>query len=74
MAKRYSSRDFFRQMPNVLLAPYFQGHELFADLDFTAMKEGKPEALFTAWLELPDDRCHGMSGSGRGVDLGCRHQ
>ncbi len=51
---QYSTRDFFRQMPNALLARYFQGRGLFADLDFAVMKEGKPDALFAAWLELPD--------------------
>lgn len=54
MARHYSTRDFFRQMPNALLARYFQERELFADLDFAAMKEGKPDELFAAWLDLPD--------------------
>ena len=60
MARHYSTKDFFRQMPNALLARYFQGRGLFTDLDFAAMKEGKPDALFTAWLELPDDHRHAM--------------
>jgi hypothetical protein len=45
MARDYSSKSFFRQMPNALLARYFQGRGLFADVDFAAMKEGKPEEL-----------------------------
>jgi hypothetical protein len=40
-------------MPNALLARYFHGRGLFADLDFVAMKEGKPDALFEAWIALP---------------------
>jgi hypothetical protein len=56
MARHYSTRDFFRQMPNVLLARYFQGQGLFGDLDFAAMKEGKPDELFKAWLELADSQ------------------
>lgn len=40
-------------MPNALLARYFHGRGLFADLDFAAMKEGKPDALFVAWIALP---------------------
>ena len=56
MARHYSTRDFFRQMPNILLARYFQGQSLFDDLDFAAMKEGKPEELFKAWLELADSQ------------------
>lgn len=54
MTRHYSTREFFRQMPNALLARYFNAHDLFHDLDFAAMKETKPEELFTAWLELPD--------------------
>ena len=55
MARHYSTREFFRQVPNALLARYFSAHGLFADLDFAAMKEAQPDALFTAWLALPDD-------------------
>jgi hypothetical protein len=56
MTRHYSSKDFFRQMPNALLARYFQGRGLFGDLDFAAMKETKPEELFAAWLGLPDNQ------------------
>lgn len=63
MSHHYSTRDFFRQMPNALLARYFQERDLFCDLDFTAMKETKPEALFTAWLELPDEQRKPMDAS-----------
>ena len=54
MARHYTTKDFFRQMPNVLLARYFQGRGLLGDLDFSAMKEGNPDTLFAAWLNLPD--------------------
>jgi hypothetical protein len=60
MARHYSIKDFFRQMPNVLLARYFQERGLFSDLDFVAMKEGKPDELFAAWLALPDARRNEM--------------
>jgi len=43
-------------MPNALLARYFHRRGLFGDLDFAAMRETRPEALFTAWLELPDEQ------------------
>ena len=42
MARHYSTKDFFRQMPNALLARYFQARGLFGDLDFAAMKETQP--------------------------------
>jgi hypothetical protein len=60
MARHYSTRDFFRQVPNVLLARYFQSQGLFGDLDFAAMKEGKPEELFSSWLALPDSQRQDM--------------
>jgi hypothetical protein len=56
MARHYSTRDFFRQMPNVLLARYFQARGLFNELDFAAMKDTQPKELFAAWLELPDSQ------------------
>ena len=54
MARHYTTRDFFRQMPNGLLARYFQARGLLGDLDFAAMKEWRPDELFAAWLALPD--------------------
>ena len=54
MARHYSTKDFFLQMPNALLARYFQERGLFEDLYFAAMKEAKPDELFEAWLALPD--------------------
>jgi hypothetical protein len=60
MARHYSTGDFFLQMPNVLLARCFQGQGLFGDLDFSAMKEGKPEELFSSWLALADSQRQDM--------------
>jgi len=75
MARHYSTKDFFRQMPNALLARYFQGRGLFADLDFAALKESKPDELFTAWLELPDDERHGMDAEFRDIfEMSCEKQ
>ena len=34
MARQYSTRDFFRQMPNAMLARYFAGRTVFGELDF----------------------------------------
>lgn len=60
MARHYSTKDFFRQMPNALLQRYFQGRDAFGDLDFSAMKETKPDALFAGWLEMPDEQRNAM--------------
>ena len=53
MARHSSTKDFFRQTPNALLARYFRARGLFGDLDFSAMKETQPDELFAAWLILP---------------------
>lgn len=72
MARHYSTKDFFRQMPNALLARYFHGKNLFQDLDFTAMKEGNPAALFDAWLTLPDNQRNAMDAEFREIlDMSC---
>jgi len=60
MARQYSTKDFFRQIPNALLARYFHGRGLFDDLDFSDMKETKPDELFAAWLHLPEDQRNAM--------------
>ena len=67
MARHYSTKDFFRQMPNVLLARYFHARGLLGDLDFSAMKEGNPDALFAAWLNLPDDQRNAMDAEFRDI-------
>jgi hypothetical protein len=45
VARHFSTREFFRQMRNALLARYFQERNALADLDFAAMKETQPETL-----------------------------
>ena len=53
MARHYSTKHFFRLMSNALLARYFHERGLFVGFDFAAMKEGKVDPLFEAWLQLP---------------------
>jgi hypothetical protein len=60
VARHYSTKDFFRQIPNDLLAQYFRARGLFEDLDFLAMKETQPDELFSAWLPLPDSQRNEM--------------
>lgn len=56
MARHYSTKNFFRYIPNALLARYFLEQGLFGDLDFGEMKETKPDQLFARWLELPEEQ------------------
>ena len=56
MGRHYSTRDFFRQMPNALLARYFEARGVLAEVDFAALKEARSETLFHAWLKLPESQ------------------
>ena len=67
MTRHYSIKDFFRQMPNALLARYFQAQSVFDELDFSAMKETAPEALLEAWPNLPDSKRNEMEAEFREV-------
>ncbi|MFZ1084393.1 MAG: hypothetical protein WAN35_05475 [Terracidiphilus sp.] len=60
MGSHYSTRNFFRQMPNRLLARYFETHGVLVELDFAAMKETRIDELFAAWLELPEGQRKAM--------------
>lgn len=72
MARHYSTKDFFRQMPNALLARYFQERELFDELDFSAMKETQPNELFAAWLNLSDRQRNEMDAEFQEIfELSC---
>ena len=67
MNRHYSTKEFFRQIPNALLARHFHSNDLFSDFDFAAMKETQPEELFTAWLELPDGQRNTMDAEFREI-------
>ena len=72
MARHYSTKDFFRQMPNVLLARYFHARKFMGDVDFAAMKETQPDALFAAWLYLPDSQRNEFDAEFRDIfELSC---
>ena len=60
MARHYSTRSFFRQMPNALLARYFERQGVLTDLGWLAIKETDPKELFEAWLALPDEQRNTM--------------
>ena len=77
MARHYATRDFFRQMPNPLLARYFHARGVFADLDIAALPEPQPDALWAAWLTLDDPQRHAMDAAFRDItalscEKGCR--
>ena len=63
MARHYATRDFFRQMPNPLLARYFHARGVFDDLDITALPEPQPDALWAVWLTLDDTQRAAMDAA-----------
>jgi len=67
MTRHYSTKDFFRQMPNALLARYFATRGVFDDLDFAGMKETVPDELMGAWHYLPDTKRGAMEADFREV-------
>lgn len=72
MARHYSTKSFFRQAPNALLARYFAERDLFGDVDFATLKETKPDALFEAWLALPEDQRKPMDAEFQDIfELSC---
>ena len=77
MVRHYATRDFFRQMPNSLLARYFHARGVFADLDIAALPEPQPDALWAAWLTLDDAQRHAMDAEFQDIaalsgEKGCR--
>jgi hypothetical protein len=72
MARHYSTRDFFRQMPNALLARYFGLHQVLVQFDFEGAKEAQSDTLFSAWLELSDATRNAMDAEFREIfELSC---
>jgi len=55
MARHYSIRSFFRQIPKALLARYFAAKGLLADFDFAALRATRLDGLMEAWDSLSDE-------------------
>ena len=72
MARHYSTKDFFRHMPNALLARYFAARSVFGQFDFAAMSETRHDELFAAWLALPDAQRNAMDAEFRDIfEMSC---
>jgi len=60
MARHYTAKSFFRQVPSHLLSLYCESQGLGSDLNFEA------------WLELPEDRRHGLEAEFREIfEMSC---
>ena len=72
MARHYSTRSFFRQIPNDLLARYFKGRGLLGDLDFASLKETQTDQLFAAWMDLSEEDRSAMEAEFQEIfDMSC---
>jgi hypothetical protein len=59
-------------MPNALLGRYFAAREVFGEFDFAAMPETRHDALFAAWLALPEAQRNTMDAEFRDIfEMGC---
>lgn len=62
MARHYSIKSFFRDMPPALLARYFDEHRVLQDFDFPSLNATKRGELFDAWLRLDQEHRRRMEG------------
>lgn len=72
MSKHYSTKDFFRQIPNTLLERYFTDKGLMPDVEFAALPKSKTEILFNNWLNLTESRRSTIEAEFRDIfELSC---
>lgn len=72
MARHYSPKNFFRQMPSDLLTRYFRGKGADVGLDLAALENTTPKQLFEAWLLIADEPRKGMDADFRAIfELSC---
>ena len=72
MARHYSTKNFFRQIPNSLLKRYFSDKGLMGDVDFAVLPESKPDFLFSLWLNLAESQRNTMDAEFRDIfELSC---
>ena len=72
MSRHYSTRHFFRQVPNALLKQYFDERGLLQDVDFSALTETKVGPLFDAWMGLSESDRKAMDAEFQTIfDLSC---
>ncbi|MBL1261750.1 MAG: hypothetical protein COB33_014620 [Thiotrichaceae bacterium] len=56
MAVQYSHEQFFRKMPNVDLARYFESVGISLGINLSELKESDSGAIFQAFLTLPENQ------------------
>lgn len=53
MTTQYSPKAFLRQAPNGLLARYFDGQGVLAEVNIAALDETAIDPVYDAWSDLP---------------------
>ncbi len=72
MTRHFSTKDFFRQIPNTLLQRFFSKQGVFENVDFEALPESKPDILFSLWLNLTESQRNSMDAEFRDIfELSC---
>lgn len=69
MARQYNPKRFFRQAPNNLLAQYFKGRGVLAEINFDEFTETKIESIYEAWLALSEKKRSEMEKNFREIDF-----
>lgn len=67
MSKHYTIKSFFRQMPNALLARYFEAQGIEHGLDLVKVSETKPEPWMEVWARVPDGQRSVMEADFRDI-------
>lgn len=69
MAKQYSPTQFFRRVPNALLARYFQEkHGVLLEIEFDKLKENEVEPVFQTVMMLPEDKIAALEAECQDID------
>ena len=71
MSKHYTIRDFFRQMPNAMLARYFEAKGIEHGLNPKTLSETKPEPWMAVWEKVPDAQRPDMEADFRDIHAMC---
>ena len=73
MPPQYSPRSFFRQAPKDLLARYFESRGLSFKPDLATVADTRPDPLYAAWLQFPEERRNEMEFDFRQIfKMSCR--
>lgn len=56
MSIHYAPKNFFRHVPNRLLAQYFNEQEVLQKIDFAKLNETDVTPIYDAWLALPEEK------------------